>query len=558
MNTQVINVLLLEDNSDDTILIRRLLSKSVHSSFHLTAVDTLSEGVKQATQEPVDVILLDLHLIDSQGIETLIRARKDIPNVPIVVLTGMNDETIGIEAVQLGAQDYLIKGEADSHMLVRAMRYAIERKQAEKELRNHYDQLEELVELRTAELRKINEQLECEILERQQAENAEREQRLLAEALRDTATALSSTRNLSEALDRILTIIERVVPHDAAEIMLLEEGSARVVRTRGYVEPSREQELLSLRWPVANIPNLRSMVETRQPMIIPDITLHPDQAKMRIGPGWRWRSYVGTPIHLNGEVIGFINLESTKSHFFEMRDADRLAAFAEQAAIAIQNARLHEQEQTLAALQERERLARDLHDAVSQTLFSANMIAEALIRQLSRHPEKVEQGLKELHGLTRGAMAEMRALLLELRPSSLLEVEITSLFQQLADATRSRRRITISVQIAKQVQLPSEVKLALYRITQEALNNIAKHARATRADITLKNEIGNIILEITDDGRGFDPGVVPPTSLGLNIMRERAKAIGADLSIETKRGQGTKVIVICPDTQAAVDTAATN
>jgi two-component system nitrate/nitrite sensor histidine kinase NarX len=316
------------------------------------------------------------------------------------------------------------------------------------------------------------------------------------------------------------------------------------------VEPSLQQELLALRWPVAQIPTLRSMVETRQPVIIPDVTLQPDQDEMKIAPGWRWRSYVGTPIHLTGEVIGFINLESTKPYFFDLHHADRLAAFAEQAAIAIQNARLHEQEQTLAALQERERLARDLHDAVSQTLFSASMIAEALLRQLTRQPEKVEQGLIELHNLTRGAMAEMRALLLELRPSSLLEVEITSLFQQLADATRSRRRIVISVQIAPQIQLPSDVKLALYRITQEALNNIAKHARATRADITLKNETGNIKLVITDNGRGFDPGSVPPTSLGLSIMRERANAIGADLKILTGVGQGTTVVVVWSATAA--------
>jgi signal transduction histidine kinase len=178
------------------------------------------------------------------------------------------------------------------------------------------------------------------------------------------------------------------------------------------------------------------------------------------------------------------------------------------------------------------------------------MIAEALLRQLTRQPEKVEQGLIELHNLTRGAMAEMRALLLELRPSSLLEVEITSLFQQLADATRSRRRIVISVQIAPQIQLPSDVKLALYRITQEALNNIAKHARATRADITLKNETGNIELVITDNGRGFDPGSVPPTSLGLSIMRERANAIGAELKILTGVGQGTTVVVVWSATAA--------
>lgn len=549
MNAQSINVLLLEDNPDDAYLIRRQLAKSTQTRFHLTAANMLSEGLKLATEEPIDVILLDLHLIDSHGIETLIRAQTSVPDVPIVVLTGTNDETVGMEAVQRGAQDYLVKGETDSNVLTRSVQYAIQRKLAEQELRRHYDHLEELVQERTSELRQINEQLQCEILERQQAENAEREQRLLAEALRDAATALSSARNLSEALDRILVIIERVVPHDAAEIMLLEEGVARVVRSRGYVDPALHQELMGLRWSIAQIPNLRHMVETRQPLSIPDIMLHPEHEMMKIAPGWRWRSYIGTPIHLKDEVIGFINLESTTPHFFQPQHTDRLVAFAEQAAVAIQNARLHEQEQTLAALQERERLARDLHDAVSQTLFSASVIAEALIRQLSRQPEKVEQGLVELHNLTRGAMAEMRALLLELRPASLLEVQIADLFQQLAAATRSRRRMAISVVIPEQVQLPSDVKLALYRITQEALNNITKHARATQANITLKTENGYLELVIVDNGRGFNPDTVPPTSLGLNIMHERAKAIGANLDITTEAGQGTKVSVIWSNNQ---------
>jgi signal transduction histidine kinase len=546
MNTQPINVLLFEDNPDDTYLIRRLLAKSAHIPFQLTTVDTLSEGLKRAAKDPIDVILLDLHLIDSQGMETLVRAQTSLPNMPIVVLTGTNDETMGIEAVQYGAQDYLVKDETNSNMLIRAMQYAIQRKQAEQELRDHYDHLEELVELRTAELRRINEQLQCEILDRQQAENAEREQRLLAEALRDTATALSSTRNLSEALDRILVNIERVVPHDVAGIMLLEGGIAQLVCIRGYnAEPSLQQVLMAQRWTVAQTTILQLMAETRQPVIIPDLTLQSEYKKLKIMT--RHRAYLGSPIHLNSEVIGFINLGSTQPDFFDPHHADRLAAFAEQAAIAIQNAWLHEQEQTLAALQERERLARDLHDAVSQTLFSASMIAEALLRQLTRQPDKVEQGLIELHNLTRGAMAEMRALLLELRPASLLEVEITSLFQQLADAMRSRRRITISVEIESQIQLPSDVKLALYRVTQEALNNIAKHARAAQATIALKKELRHIQLVISDNGRGFDPASVTSTSLGLSIMRERADAIGAELKIETAPGKGTKVIVIWPD-----------
>ncbi len=380
-----------------------------------------------------------------------------------------------------------------------------------------------------------------DITERKRVEMLEREQRILAEALRDTANALNSTLNLSEVLDRILTNIERVVPHDAAEILLIEGKLARVVRSRGYGEYSAGEDI---RLPISVTPHLRHMLETRQPLIIPDLVAYLQDPELDLWPETRWRSYAGTPIYLKDDIIGFINLDSMTPHFFTTMHADRLQAFAEQAAIAIQNARLYEQEQALAAIQERQRLARELHDAVSQTLFSASMIAEALPRQWDRNPEKTRQRLEQLHQLTRGALAEMRTLLLELRPNSLLEVELPDLLRQLAEAVQSRKRITITVKVEEHEQIPPDVKFALYRIAQEALNNTAKHARATQATIRLsQNGTNGIELSVADNGRGFDPGEVTPTSLGLGIMRERAEDIGAKLTVATVPGSGTQVTV---------------
>jgi signal transduction histidine kinase len=155
------------------------------------------------------------------------------------------------------------------------------------------------------------------------------------------------------------------------------------------------------------------MYHRRQPLIIPDVRSDIVQEQFKPNPAWFWHSYAGMPICLKDEVLGFINLGSNTPYFFTPVHADRLEAFAEQAAIAIQNARLHEHARHLATHQERQRLARDLHDAVTQTLFSAAITAEALARQWQRNPDKVGPQIEDLHRLTRGALAETRTALLE-------------------------------------------------------------------------------------------------------------------------------------------------
>lgn len=168
---------------------------------------------------------------------------------------------------------------------------------------------------------------------------SEREQRALSEALRDTATALGGTLNLDEVLERILDSIERVVPHDAANIMLIEGDTARVVRCRGYAERGLEEALLALRFPYADFPQMRRLVESGQPVLIADTQRDPHWITI---PESDWvRSLVGAPILLKGKVIGVVNIDSATPGFFTAEHAERLQAFADQAAIAIDNARLH-------------------------------------------------------------------------------------------------------------------------------------------------------------------------------------------------------------------------
>jgi signal transduction histidine kinase/ligand-binding sensor domain-containing protein len=214
---------------------------------------------------------------------------------------------------------------------------------------------------------------------------------------------------------------------------------------------------------------------------------------------------------------------------------------------------LRQGEREKAVAEERQRLARDLHDAVTQTLFSTSLIAEVLPQIWERDPADGRRRLEQVRQATRSALAEMRTLLLELRPAGLEDTDLGDLLRQLADATSGRGHLSVETDVEGTCSLPSDVHVALYRIAQEALNNVAKHARARQAVVRLDCSLppageaegmDTVALSIADDGRGFDLNTIPPGRLGLGIMRERAEAVGAHFEIESEPGKGTQVAVV--------------
>ena len=199
-----------------------------------------------------------------------------------------------------------------------------------------------------------------------------------------------------------------------------------------------------------------------------------------------------------------------------------------------------------AALEERKRLAKNLHDAVNQSLFSAGIIAEVLPRLWHNHPEEVLGSLEDLRRLTRGALAEMRGLLVDLHPQEPTDSDLGDLLPLLADSFSVRTNVPVTMTLAAIGPLPDEAQVALYRTCREALNNIVRHAAATQVSIALREDGGMVELSICDDGRGFDPEHIPPDHFGLAMMRERATAVGASLTIISRPGEGTAIIIRRP------------
>jgi signal transduction histidine kinase len=226
----------------------------------------------------------------------------------------------------------------------------------------------------------------------------------------------------------------------------------------------------------------------------------------------------------------------------ELTEANlRLLEEIEQRQIAEQ--RLANKAAEEAVTSERNRLARDLHDAVSQTLFSISLLADVIPELWQIQPEEGRIRLEELRQLGRGALAEMRTLLLELRPAALVNAEFPDLLRQLTEAVTGRARIPVQLYINGDCCLPTEVKIAFYRITQEGLNNVVKYSKATQVSVNFRMQSDTAFLAIVDNGVGFDPENVSSDHLGLRIMRERSESVGAKFSIYSQKGEGTQVTV---------------
>ncbi len=396
---------------------------------------------------------------------------------------------IGLSYVELGDQTLALAFITD----------ITKRRQAEEALRRYASELERRVAERTQEIER---------------------RRRVAEGLRDILAVLNSGRPLREILDHIvLQALEHLRP-DAVAIY------RHAGDPGGDPGPSVGPAAAESTPPGRLLAASEGLV----------VDSHTGMAQAN-----RYRSVLAVPLNVKGAIYGTICFYYYAPRTFSQEERELAVAFADQAALAIENARLRDQVEQAAVTAERHRLARELHDSVTQTLFSTALIAEVLPGLWEKDPEMAQRRLQELRELTRGALAEMRTLLLELRPSALAEVDLPTLLRQLAEATTARARIPVQVTVRGEGTIPSEVKEVAYRVAQEALNNVVKHAQAPGAQVELTLGAEGLVLAIYDEGRGFEPDRIPAGHLGLSIMRERAEAIGGILHVMSQPGQGTTV-----------------
>jgi PAS domain S-box-containing protein len=389
--------------------------------------------------------------------------------------------------------------------------------------------------------KQVEEMLERQIEER--THEVERRQDV-SEGLRSILSALIANRSLVENLEFIADHATQLLGADACVIYSRDEqlGQLHSRVARGLLSAELEktfEQILVREGQLYNEPFVFD--HTMQAVAAFDFHVAPTFATF---PAQQQPVYLTVPIRDTQETFGIVLLYYSQGQKIVEQDIDLALRLADLAVLALANAHLRDQIEHSAVAAERSRIARDLHDAVTQTLFSASIIAEVLPTMWRRNQEEGRKRLEELRELTRGALAEMRTLLLELRPAKLVEVDLADLLRQLAEAISGRARVPVTVEVEGSAELPADVKVAFYRVAQEALNNIAKHAQAHHAYIKLHRTADHVTLAVSDDGSGFVFEEIAPHHLGLGIMRERTEAIGATLMVHSKPGQGTTVEVV--------------
>ena len=504
-------VLIVDDQEGNVLLLERML----RGAGYVSITSTMDPGKVFALhfKNRYDLILLDLQMPGMDGFQVL-EALKEIETdgyLPVLVITAQPSHKL--RALQAGAKDFISKPFELAEVLVR-VRNMLEVRLLYKEMHNYNDLLEKRV----------------------------REQAMLL----TISHTLASTLELQPGL--ILEQLREIVEYSHGGLFAVEGSSMVSLAMRGT--PLLEQ--FAPTHMHLNTPDTLAVLFNKHlPIRIADVWSEDPQAQFLRSllddgsfvllegmQSWMW-----IPLAVKGRLIGGVGVAETTKNYFTDHHANLCLSVADQAAITMVNAELNGQTQAFAVLEERQRLARNLHDAVNQSLFSAGLIADVLPRLWDRDQEEARRSLEDLRRLTRGAMAEMRALLAELRPSTLTDSDLGDLLRLLGNALSGRTNLPVTVTITGEFILPAEVQIAFYRVCQEALNNVAKHAKASQVEIDLKQEKDVIELRIHDDGQGFDTEQTFSGHYGLSMMRERTEAAGLMLSIKSQPGQGTELTI---------------
>lgn len=390
--------------------------------------------------------------------------------------------------------------------------------------------------------RRLAKQLSEQNAQLASARRLEEEQRIFANALRDISNTLTQKHTLQEIFDYILDHLTSIIPNNATTLMILEGERLQVVGRRGYETSDLVEALPNTEFMLDDTVLLSRIVRDQQPIAIADMT-GIDEPKI-FRNDLAFKAYLGTPIINEGEVLGILNVYSHQAGEYDAQQVERLVTVADQLALAIEGKRLQEQAEKMAVLEDRQRLARDVHDSVSQTLFSATVMIETAQSMVDETSPTVQSLLGELYQLTRGVLAETRTILLELYPSKISNLPMDDLLHQLGEALWSRKNLKLDISVRpKDAEVHTTHKMTFYRIAQEALNNIAKHAQATRVDVRFSVDKHKEQLVIHDNGIGFDPEQTAH-GLGLNFMRERAQGINGHFDLRSEIGHGTWITII--------------
>jgi signal transduction histidine kinase/DNA-binding response OmpR family regulator len=615
MDGKAIKVLLVEDNPGDARLIREMLAEAWGRSLALEWVPRLAEGLERLKRDEIDLVLLDLDLPDSSGLDTFLKAHAQAPGVPFVVLTGLADETLAFTAVRQGAQDYLFKGEINPQLLRRAIRYARERKQAElaleaerKKLFAVLNSIPAFVHLKGADfkIRFANRRFqqvfgnpgntpcyellggrsepcaECHSLEvlktgvPQQFEwtNADNtrtyeiyhypfcsgdEPQVLTLGI-DITERKEAERSIKESEEQLTAIYTK-----APLLMMLVDGDRRVCKANKLAEHFAgvpADELLGKRGGEA----LRCLHALDDPqgcgfgpscqhcavrLTVMDTyetgrSHHQVEACLPFAIGGKPQDVTfllyTTPLSVRGQrqvLVTIQDITARKQAQHQLQESE-------------QNLRYLASQLLTAQERERKRISRELHDELGQSLMTLKLGLHVIERKVPQELSDIRQDLHSKIGFINNIVEDVRRLSRDLRPSILEDLGLTTALKRLFEDFAQRHGVTLSLEMDDiDDSFSSEGQLIIYRLFQESLTNIAKHAEATRVMLRVNKTNGRVDFCVEDNGRGFAlPQAAAPDpsrkGIGLVAMEERMRMAGGFLEIRSQEGQGTRISFSIP------------
>ncbi len=382
--------------------------------------------------------------------------------------------------------------------------------------------------------------------------NARQElERQVAERTRELTMLLTVSRNAASTLE--LKPLLALVIEEVRAIADYKRGSVLTVEGDTFSILDAHSDFadtaITQHFPMSLLEPISSRVLRGESVIIPDVRGPGSEAEAYRRVTSRLfttaydeiQSWLLVPLALKDRVIGFLSLAHSEPAFYTEHQAGLVGAVATQVAVAIENARLYEQAQQLATVEERQRLARELHDSVSQALYGIALGARTARTLLDTDPARATEPMDYVLQLADAGLAEMRALIFELRPESLESEGLVAALEKQIAATRARYGIEVTAQLSEEPDLGLAEKEVFYRVGQEALHNVVKHAHASRVEITLASDPDGVRLEVSDNGTGFDAAQSFPGHMGLVSITERAAGIGATVAVESQPGSGTTV-----------------
>ena len=608
MTQEPIKVLLIEDNPADARLIGLMLAEANTLSFQFSWVDNLTDGIERIRSSDVDVVLLDLGLPESTGLETLERLRAGTRVPTLVVLSGLTDEGVAVQALRSGAQDYLVKGLVDSALLIRAIRYAIERNQAEEALRQAHAELETRVAERTAELADALAALRLR----------EQEFRALVEHTPDLVARYDSecrrtyanpalARELGAAPKSLLgyrpTELAEMPPaqaeryeqkirevlaggNDASVDVMLRHAS---IQFRLVAERDVNGAIASV---LAIGRDVTEMMDTQRQLTtllenLPDMVVRFDRRGRCLYVNPAVARVFERPAHsFTGKTLRALGLDhrglmesalrravdeaapnvvevpwsaADGERFFEFRhmpEMDEGGRVTSVLGIAREVTERKRAEQLVrdftfrreaAREEERKHIARELHDEFGQILSALRLEVAALRMRFAQESPAVAERAASMLVLVDSVIRVQRDLVSSLRPV-VLDMGIGPALEWLVSEFAEHSGVRCELQMSEtQLNLDPDQTTMVFRIVQESLTNVARHAQARRVSVTLAQQPGGYALTVQDDGKGFDPGAERnPKSLGLIGLHERAQMLGGRISISSGENAGVCIAVAFP------------